>query len=93
MFVPFVIATIALILIQRRTRQRGEDLPLSAAIGTGVILGFVTINVALVVVTAVTGQATSVGKISGSEAGSAILAAWTASPSSAASGRSGSGSG
>ncbi|HET7703372.1 MAG TPA: hypothetical protein VFK35_08235 [Candidatus Limnocylindrales bacterium] len=56
---PFVIATIALILIQRRTRQRGEDVPLSAAIGTGVIPGFVTINVALVVVTAVTGHAPS----------------------------------
>jgi hypothetical protein len=37
-FVPFLIATIALIVIHRRTRLRGNDLPLVAAAGTGVIL-------------------------------------------------------
>ena len=49
-FVPFVIATIALILVQRRTRLRGDDLPLSGAIGTGMILGLVTVEVTAIVV-------------------------------------------
>jgi hypothetical protein len=54
-FVPLVIATVALILIHRRTRRFGTDLPLAAAIGTGVILGLVTVEVALIVVSVVAG--------------------------------------
>jgi hypothetical protein len=58
-FIPLVIATIALILIQRRTRRRGEDLPLVAAIGTGVILGFVTVEVVVIVLSLVAGPVAS----------------------------------
>jgi hypothetical protein len=58
-FFPIVITTITLLVIHRRTRRRGADLPLVAAIGTGVILGLATVEVAVVVAAVVTGGLTS----------------------------------
>jgi hypothetical protein len=52
-FLPIAIATIALLVIHRRTRRSGADLPLLAAIGTGVILGLVTVEVAVIVLSVV----------------------------------------
>jgi hypothetical protein len=44
-FVPIVVAAFLLLHVQRRTRRQGGDLPLSAAIGTGVVLGLVAVFV------------------------------------------------
>ncbi|MBA2721076.1 MAG: hypothetical protein H0U52_17830 [Chloroflexi bacterium] len=49
-FIPVVIATVALILIHRQTRLRGADLPRAAAIGTGMILGLATVYLGLAVI-------------------------------------------
>ena len=58
-FVPFAIAAAALLWIQRQTRLRGADLPLGAAIGTGVILGLVTIEVATVLIAVIANMVAS----------------------------------
>lgn len=52
-FVPLLVAIVALLESHRRTRLRGEDLPASAAIGTGVILAVVASLVGAAVITAV----------------------------------------
>jgi hypothetical protein len=52
-FLPVLVATVLLLGTQRRTRLRGEDLPASAAIGTGVILGIVAALVGAAVISAV----------------------------------------
>ncbi len=57
LFVPIPIAALVLLAVQSRTRQRGEDLPLAAAIGTGVLLGFVAVEAGLTLMASVTGLA------------------------------------
>ncbi len=52
---PLVVATIALIVIHRRTRRAGTDLPLVAAIGTGMILGLATVYLGVTVIAVVLG--------------------------------------
>lgn len=47
-FALLAIATVALLRVHRRTRMRGHDLSVSAAIATGVILGLMALEIAIV---------------------------------------------
>ena len=49
------LATVGLIRAHRRARSESRPISLSAAIGTGVILGLMTVEVAVVVVLLLTG--------------------------------------
>jgi hypothetical protein len=53
------LATLGLIGAHRRARTGGPPISLAAAIGTGVILGLMTVEVVMIVVLAVAGAASA----------------------------------
>jgi hypothetical protein len=55
--VPLTVATVALITAHRRTRLRGEELSIAAAVGTGVILGLAAVQAATTVAFVIAGAA------------------------------------